>query len=115
MIEVTLKEYLMEKIPGLPVLFEKPKSKPERYVLIKELDEGLVNHINAATFSFTSIAPSFYESKVLSNMVKSALFESTSLPAISSAKLGGQSGSAVATESAYEYELIFNFYYYEED
>ena len=111
MIEVTLREYLDETIP---VLFEKPKTKPEKYVLIHGIDSGVINHIQADTFSFTSIAPSYYEAKVLSDRVKALLFDSIQLPTISSAKLGGQNGSANATEAAYEYELIFNFYHYEE-
>jgi hypothetical protein len=114
MIEVVLRDYLVEALETIPVLFEKPKEKPERYVLIHGIDSGVINHINADTFSFTSIAPTFYEVKLLSDRVKALLFDSISLPAISSAKLGGQNGSAVAVESAYEYELIFNFFHYEE-
>lgn len=114
MIEVLLREYLDENLKTIPVLFEKPKEKPERYVLIHGIDSGRINHIPADTFSFTSIAPSFYEAKLLSNQVKALLFDSIKLPEISSAKLGGQNGSANAVEAAYEYELIFNFYHYEE-
>lgn len=114
MIEVTLRKYLDENLETIPILFEKPKVKPAKYVLIHGLDAGEINHIQAATFSFTSIAPSFYEAKLLSDQVKALLFDSIKLPAISSARLGGQNGSANATEAAYEYELIFNFHHYEE-
>lgn len=114
MIEVTLRNYLVDNLKTIPVLFEKPKNKPQTYVLIHGIDTGVINHIQADTFSFTSIAPTFYEAKLLSDRVKSLLLDSISLPTISSAKLGGQNGSAVAVESAYEYELIFNFYHYEE-
>lgn len=114
MIEVTLRDYLAENLETVPVLFEKPKDKPSTYVLIHGIDAGVINHIPADTFSFTSIAPSLYEAKLLSDQVKALLFDSISLPTISSAKLGGQNGSAVAVESAYEYELIFNFYHFEE-
>ena len=114
MIEVTLRDYLLENLKTIPVLFEKPKDKPEKYVLLHGIDSGMINHILADTFSVTSIAPSFYEAKLLSDQVKALLFDSIKLPTISSAKLGGQNGSANAVESAYEYELIFNFYHYEE-
>ena len=114
MIEVTLREYLDENLKTIPVLFEKPKNKPDKYVLIHGIDSGVINHIQADTFSFTSIAPSYYEAKVLSDQVKALLFDSIKLPTISSARLGGQNGSANAVEAAYEYELIFNFYHYEE-
>lgn len=114
MIEVVLRDYLKENLENIPVLLEKPKRKPATYVLIHGIDSGRINHIPADTLSFTSIAPSLYEAKVLSDRVKTLLFDSIELPTISSAKLGGQNGSAVAYESAYEYELIFNFYHYEE-
>ena len=113
MIETTLRDYLKDNLK-LPVLFEKPKNKPEKYVLIHGIDSGKTNHISADTFSFTSIAPSFYEAKLLSDQVKALLFDSIQLPSISSAKIGGQNGSANSTEAAYEYEIIFNFYCYEE-
>ena len=114
MIEVTLREYLDSNLETIPVLFEKPKTKPDKYVLIHGIDSGRINYINADTFSFTCIAKSYYEAKLLSDRVKALLFDSIQLPTISSAKLGGQNGSANATEAAYEYELIFNFYHYEE-
>lgn len=114
MIEVTLKNYLDEKLETIPVLFEKPKTKPQSYVVIHGLDSGITNHIQADTFSFLCIAPSFYEAKLLSDRVKLVLLDSIQLPQISSAKLGGQNSSANATTASYEYELIFNFYHYEE-
>jgi hypothetical protein len=114
MIEVVLRDYLVENLEDIPVLFEKPKTKPDKYVLIHGIDSGVVNHIPADTFSFISTAPSFYEAKLLSDRVRALLFDSIELPTISSAKLGGQNGRAVASESAYEYEIIFNFYHYEE-
>jgi hypothetical protein len=114
MIETTLRNYLVSNLNTIPVLFEKPKTKPEKYVLLHGIDSGRINQISADTFSITSIAPSFYEAKLLSDQVKTLLFDSITLPTISSAKLGGQNGSANATEAAYEYEIIFNFYHYEE-
>lgn len=114
MIEVTLRDYLIRNLENIPVLFEKPKQKPATYVLIHGIDSGVINHIQADTFSFTTIAPSYYEAKILSNRVKDLIFNSIEIPTISSAKLGGQNSRAVASESAYEYELIFNFYHYEE-
>lgn len=112
MIEVTLRNYLVEHLNKIPVLYEKPKTKPQKYVLIRRIDAGYVNHISAATFSFTCYASAYYEAKVLSDEVKELLLGSISLPDISSAKLGGENGGVNSSESVYEYELIFNFYHY---
>lgn len=114
MIEIVLKEYLEEHL-NVPVLLEKPKNKPSSYVLIHGIDVGRTNHIDASTITFTSIAPTLYTAKVLSDNVKSLLYDSIQLPTISSANIGGQRGGANAAQSAYEYELIFNFHYYEEE
>ena len=56
MIETTLRNYLLENLTNIPVLFERPKEKPSKYVLIHGIDAGMTNHISAATFSFTAIA-----------------------------------------------------------
>ena len=115
MIEVTLRDYLLDALKDIPVLFEKPKQVPEKYVIMRDIDAGIVNHISAVTISFTMGAKSFYEAKVLSNQVKNIILNSITLPEVSSAKLGGENGAAVPKETTYEYELIFNFFYFEEE
>lgn len=119
MIDVTLRNYLIAGLQqtglNVPVLFEKPKTKTIPYVIMHEIDSGIVNHIPAITFAVTIIADSMYNAKVLSNTVKSLLLNAISLPTVSSASLGGSNSRAVASESTYEYELIFNFYHFEEE
>ena len=62
MIEVTLRDYLIRNLENIPVLFEKPKQKPATYVLIHGIDSGVINHIQADTFSFTNqmLMPLFF-------------------------------------------------------
>ena len=114
MIEIALIEYLSTALNGVYVAMEKPKNKPETYVVLHKIDGGLVNQISAATFSIMCYAPSLYKVTLLSKAVKKALLN-MDVQTISSAKLGGESVSTRATEMTYESELIFNFNYYEED
>lgn len=113
MIEVTIREYLEDNLTDVPVLLEKPKVKEPAYVIIRDIDAGRTNQISALTLSFTIGSDSMYKAKVLCDQVQNLLLESIALPQISSAKLGGMNGGAVASESVYEYEIIFNFYYYD--
>ena len=115
MIDVTIRDYLVTELKTVPVLFEKPKTKTIPYVILHEIDEGYLNHIPAITFAVTIGADSMYNARVLSNQVKSLLLNAISLPTVSKASLGGASNRAVAGESVYEYELIFNFYHFEEE
>jgi len=115
MIDVTIRDYLVENLTRVPVLFEKPKTKTIPYVILREIDAGVINHIPAITFAVTIGADSMYNAKVLSNQVKALLLNAASLPTVSKASLGGSNSRAVASESVYEYELIFNFYHFEEE
>lgn len=115
MIETTLRTYLLNQLDDIPVYLEKPATKPDTYVLLNRIDGGMIDQISAATFSVVCIAPSMYEAAALAKEVKALLFSSVSEESISSAKLGGETGSADSKERGYQYELIFNFYYYEED
>ena len=115
MIDVTIRNYLVTNLANVPVLFEKPKTKTIPYVILHEIDAGVINHIPAVTFAVTIGADSMYNAKVLSNQVKSLLLNAISLPTVSKASLGGSNSRAVASESVYEYELIFNFYHFEEE
>ena len=115
MLEEIIKKYLDEKL-DIPVHFVKPKDKPEQYVILHRIDGGEIDHISAGTLSAVCISKSsLNDALTLSHKVKVALNQSIELHQISSAKLGGESGSVVASERGYEYELIFNFYYYEEE
>ena len=100
MIEITLREYLEEKL-GVPVLMEVPKEKPSEYILLQLIDSGKINHIDAATFSIVAISDTLYNAAELSNKIKETLLDSITLNCISHVDLGG--------------ELSFNFYYYKEE
>lgn len=114
MIEVTIRNYLLDELNNVPVLFEQPKSKTNTYVIIHELDRGKTNQISANTFEFIIGAPTYYNARVLCGQVR-GLLETIDDPSISSAKIGGERGGYNTTTNNYEYNLIFNFIHYEED
>lgn len=115
MIEVTVKKYLADNLQNIPVLFERPKTKPNRYVLIHEIDAGKTNEVRAITLEFICGAKSYYSARELCGQVRRLLELSAILPSISSAKIGGENGGYNENNSDYEYDLIFNFTHFEED
>lgn len=115
MIEVTIKDYLQRELNNIPVLFERPKNKPNKYVIIHELDAGKVNQVPAITLEFIIGAKTYYSARELCGQVRHLLEMSIQLPTISHAGIGGENGGYDESNSDYEYDLIFNFIHYEED
>lgn len=114
MIEVTLKDYLEDELSA-PVYMEVPKSVPSEYVLLQLIDAGRIDHIDAATFSVIVRSSSLYSAAQLRDDVKHALFDSISLACISHVDQGGEISSIDSANKTYQYELTFNFYFYEEE
>ena len=115
MIEVILRDYLLEELETVPVYLEYPQEVPEEFVLLKKIDAGHRDHIDAATFRIESRAHSLYHAAVLSEKVKDALFNAISLPSISSSMLGGERQGTDTSNNLYQYDLTYNFYYYQEE
>ena len=115
MIEVTIRDYLTEKLEYVSVLMEQPKNPPIEYVILQLVDSGKINHIDAATFFITVRSNSLYNAAQLRDRVKDALFDAITLDCITNSSLGGESASTDSTNHVYQYTLTFNFYYYREE
>ena len=115
MIEVAIRDYLAEKIDPIPVLMEQPKRPPIEYVLLRLVDSGVVNKVDAATFFVTVRSDTLYNASQLRDSVKDALFDVISEDFITSSTLGGESAQTDSANNVYQYELTFNFYYYREE
>ena len=74
MIEETVLQYLQEKLsaldPPVPVMFERPKNLPTKYVILEKTGSRDENYIYSVTFAVQSYAPSLYEAASLNDMVK---------------------------------------------
>lgn len=114
MIDVLLKTYLESGL-DVPVIFEKPKTVPESYVLIELIDAGKDNHIDAVTFQFHCHANSLYNAAVFTETVEALLENAISLPAISKSQFGGKKPEINSTTKTYKYVLTYNFVYYREE
>ena len=114
MIETVLRNYLEEEIK-VPVLMEFPHEVPEKFVLLKKIDGGRRDHISAVTFRVEVRGQTLYETAVLAESAKDALLNAISIDRVSSSMLGGERQLTDTANNLYEYDLTFNFYYYQEE
>lgn len=121
MIDVTIRNYIAAELSAIaeyatvPVLMEQPKTVPSEYVLLRRIDGGRTNQVDAVTFVIAARSTTMYKAAALIDTIKEILFDAIKLPAVTAAKLGGE---RIATDTAnhiYQYELTFNFFYYREE
>lgn len=115
MIDVILHDYIESELQTVPVFMEQPTNPPDEYVILRMMDVGRRNKIDAATFDVLIRAESLYRTALLRDRVKEILFDAITLDSISSSELGGGQLQVETANHVYQAELIFNFYYYEED
>lgn len=111
MIEKYLITYL-NSVMDVPVCMEAPINKPEKYVLLQKIDSGIINHINAASFSVDCYAKSLLQAAELSELVKGHMLNAITLNTISGVSLGSEKSNVNTNTKTYSYECVFNFYYY---
>jgi hypothetical protein len=114
-IEVALRNYLEEELEDVPVVMERPKNPPEKYVLLRLTDGGMINHVDAATFFVDVFAKDLYSAAVLRDRVKDLMFNAITLDGISHASMGGERANTDSANHTYVYELTYNFYFYREE
>ena len=88
LIETTIRNYLIEKIPNVPIEVEAPKNE-SKFVVLTVIDRGKENLINAVTVEFDSYGESKFEAAELDEMVREAMEEIVELGSIFSSKIGG--------------------------
>lgn len=115
MIEVLLRKYLELNLDGVPVVMERQKTPPEKYVQMRQADAGRRNHVDAATFFIDVYAHDLYSAAELRDKVKDLLFDAITLDGITHSSIGGERANTDSANHVYKYELTYNFYYYKEE
>jgi hypothetical protein len=115
MIEVAIRQYLADNLEDIAVVMEQPKNPPKEYILLRLVDSGRTNHIDAATLFITVISNSLYGAIKLKEKVKDILYDANGLDYISHASAGGESATLDSANKVYQYTITFNFYYYREE
>lgn len=112
MIEKELITYFKSVMSDVPVGFEAPLKKPDKYVVFTMLDGGEINHIKAATISADCYAVSLLKAAELCEVVKTHMLDMIRLDSISGVYVGNVRSNTDTNTKTYCYECVFNFYYY---
>ena len=115
MIETTVLDYLNEQLKPVKVYLSEPaNTKPngETFVVIQKTGSGCENHIFSATFAILSYAPTLYESAVLNESVKEAMFNIISLDEITKSTLNSDYVFIKESTKQNRYQAVFDLIHY---
>lgn len=110
-IEEFIIDYLANKV-NTPSYAEFPTGKiPDSFLVVRKIDGGRRDLIEAATISIVCYAETKYKATVLEDVVKAAMYDIDSTAEISGVHLGGESDDMDTKNKKYCYEAIFNVFY----
>ena len=110
MIEQIVLEYLSSKI-DVPVITEKSKHIPEKYVLIEKTGGSRENFINSATIAIQSYAESLYKAAQLNDIVKDAMDHMAESTNIFKSSLNSDYNFTDTSTKKYRYQAVYDIYY----
>lgn len=111
MIETIVINYLKSTLT-IPVYGTVPDDKPQKFIIVELLDEGIQDHIKKATVSIYSYAKTMYEAELLHESVKEAIQNIVSLASVSASKITGGGRNTDTSNKFPRYEAIVNLFYY---
>ncbi len=111
MIEITIKNFLDSKL-DIPVVLEKPKETPSKYILFEKTSSRTKNRLTSSTFAFQSNAPSLFEVAELNVTVKEKVKELVELDEIVSVKLNSDYNFTNPETKNYRYQAVFDITHY---
>lgn len=116
MIEISLLNYMKTELENAHIYMEQPENVPNEYILLRLMDGGRINMVDAATFSIVVRSDRLYNAALLRDQVKEVILDApNNIDSITSARLGGEIATTDSANHVYQYELIINFYYYKEE
>lgn len=111
MIEKIVIDYLKSTLT-IPVYGVVPDSKPQKFVIVELLDEGIQDHIKKATVSVYSYAKSMYDAELIHESIKEAMQNIVSLNTVSASKITGGGRNTDVSNKLPRYEAKINLFYY---
>lgn len=112
MIEVKIRNYLIEKLHTNNVFLETPKTGDD-YIVFTIVDRSRENLIDAVTVRFYSYSTSKPNAALLDESVRNAILEIPEYQDITSARLSGGGDAFDTLLKKYRYACYFNLTYME--
>lgn len=111
MIEITVKNFLEEKLP-VPVYMEFPTNPSNRFLVLRKGDSSREDWLKSAMFVADSYAESLLEAARLNEMVKAAMDDLTDLEEISASRPAGDYPVSDTENKKYRYQAVYNITHY---
>ena len=111
MIEITVRDFLAEKLP-VPVYMEFPSNPSNRFVVLRKGGSGREDWLKSAMFVADSYGESLLEAAKLNELVIAAMDDLTDLPEISASKPAGDYPAFDEINKRYRYQAVCNITYY---
>ncbi len=110
LIEKTIRDYLLDKIPNVPIDVQEPTDE-SKYIVFRVIDRGKLDLINAVTVEFYCYGKSKFEAAELDEELRSAMEDIVELDSIFSSKLGGGGDDYNTDLDKNRYRSYFNLTY----
>lgn len=111
MIEITVKDYMAQKLP-VAVYMEIPPNPPDRFVVLRKADSSRENRLDTAMFVVNSYAESLLEASKLNELAKAAMDDLPELDTVSSASLTGDYPFPDTTIKRHRYQAVYDVTHY---
>lgn len=112
MIELIVKSYLEDVLPGIPIFMTEPEEPPVCYIKIEKTGSGVRNWIRTATVAIQSYGSSMQEAATLSDRVVTAMLQSPSRDEISRCELNSEYNFTDPKTRRFRYQAVFNLTYF---
>lgn len=112
MIELTIKQYLEDKLK-IPVVFEIASDfTKKKFVLIEKLGSNNQDKLYRSSYAFKVYDESLYKTMVLSNIVKSKIEEMIELADFAKIKIDTDYNFTDTETKKYRYQIVVDIWHY---
>lgn len=108
MVEIIVRDYLIEKLKPIDVYLEKPANPPTEYIFLEKVGSSMENHIESATMAIQSYSDTLYGAARLNELVKDTMFDIIELNSISKVELNSDYNYTDTTTKRYRYQAVFD-------
>ena len=115
MIEIRVKEWLQECLPGVPVYVSDEDAKDEQRIVIDRTGGGNIEqHVRTAMLAVQSYGPTKLRAAHLHESVLQAMLRMTELDDISAISVNAEYDYPDYTRKENRFQAVFNIVYYQE-
>ena len=113
MLEIELREHLVEELAPVGVFLVVPEEPPETYVVFERTGGGENNHLRTAVIALRAVAQTMQEAAELMEETIQAVKGFIISPKIASVNLNSAYNYTDTTKKEYRYQAVFDFVYYD--